>query len=128
MKAAEKARAYNAEYRKRNTDKQLAQTAKWRAENPESARAITRNRRARIKQSSGHHSAADIVTLFRLQKGRCANCKENTKKKFHVDHIVPLALGGSNGRENLQILCPPCNRKKGAMHPIVFAQREGRLL
>lgn len=30
-----------------------------------------------------------------------------------IDHIIPIVLGGSCDRDNLQALCEPCNRKKG---------------
>lgn len=33
---------------------------------------------------------------------------------MHVDHIVPLSLGGGNNLENLQTLCDECNLGKGA--------------
>lgn len=33
--------------------------------------------------------------------------------EFHVDHIIPRALGGADVEENLQLLCPRCNTKKG---------------
>jgi 5-methylcytosine-specific restriction endonuclease McrA len=46
----------------------------------------------------------------------------------HVDHILPLALGGDNRRKNIQLLCPTCNLSKGAHHPIDHAQRNGLLL
>lgn len=29
-----------------------------------------------------------------------------------VDHVVPLAIGGSNDSANLQYLCVPCHRLK----------------
>lgn len=32
---------------------------------------------------------------------------------LHVDHIVPRACGGQNVLENLQVLCEPCNVRKG---------------
>ena len=38
--------------------------------------------------------------------------KEELKKDFHIDHITPLACGGSNEAENLQILCKPCHFDK----------------
>ena len=30
-----------------------------------------------------------------------------------VDHIIPLALGGTDHEENLQTLCYSCNNEKG---------------
>ena len=33
-------------------------------------------------------------------------------KGFHIDHIVPLACGGTNEKINLQILCQPCHFEK----------------
>ena len=46
----------------------------------------------------------------------CAKCAAHVTERsgVHVDHVVPLARGGSNGRENLQILCAACNLAKGA--------------
>lgn len=31
-----------------------------------------------------------------------------------MDHIVPLARGGTNEMDNFQALCSPCNGSKGA--------------
>lgn len=121
-------RLSNAGYRKANVKKQSDYTAAWRKANPEASRAIVRNRRARMRSSCGKHDAHDIIGLVRIQGGKCAWCRRSVIKQRHVDHIIPIALGGSNNRSNLQILCPPCNRSKGSLHPIEFAQREGRLL
>lgn len=71
-----------------------------------------------------HRTAERIVYL---QAGRCACCRKRLAD-FHVDHIVPLARGGTNDRRNMQVLCPSCNLDKGANDPIEFAQRQGRLL
>lgn len=30
-----------------------------------------------------------------------------------IDHIVPRSKGGTHERENLRILCTPCNTKRG---------------
>jgi 5-methylcytosine-specific restriction endonuclease McrA len=32
---------------------------------------------------------------------------------MEVDHIKPISKGGKDQPSNLQLLCPPCNKKKG---------------
>lgn len=39
--------------------------------------------------------------------------KDPYKPKMEVDHIVPIAKWGTSHRSNLQVLCRPCNQKKG---------------
>jgi 5-methylcytosine-specific restriction endonuclease McrA len=103
---------------------------RYAEENPEVIRAIRRNRRARKRGAGGSHTAADIEWLLNKQKNKCAHswCRISLADGHHVDHMVPLALGGSNDRRNIQLLCEPCNLKKHAKHPIDFAQEHGLLL
>ena len=52
--------------------------------------------------------------LFGRQEGRCGGCKvEFLFRIMEVDHVVPRSRGGSDHLENLQLLCPNCNRIKG---------------
>ncbi|HEU0316590.1 MAG TPA: HNH endonuclease signature motif containing protein [Solirubrobacteraceae bacterium] len=44
--------------------------------------------------------------------GRCVECGADSLLEF--DHVIPLAMGGSDGERNLQLLCAECNRGKGA--------------
>jgi 5-methylcytosine-specific restriction endonuclease McrA len=44
--------------------------------------------------------------------GRCVECGADRLLEF--DHVIPLAMGGSDGERNLQLLCADCNRGKGA--------------
>ena len=44
--------------------------------------------------------------------GCCELCKKEIKKAFDVDHIIPLAEGGTNDEVNLQVLCKPCHFEK----------------
>ena len=107
------------------TDKQRADYAL----NPEKYRVVERRRRALAKGSAETHTPQDLVDIFAAQGGRCAYCRADLKRhKKHVDHIIPLARGGSNGRANLQYLCQPCNQSKSARDPVAFAQSIGLLL
>lgn len=42
--------------------------------------------------------------------------------KLHVDHIVPVAFGGTNDIDNLVTACEPCNLGKGARSLSVVPQ------
>jgi len=50
--------------------------------------------------------------IWTRDQGECQACGANAEIQF--DHIIPLAWGGSNNVENLQLLCGPCNRSKSA--------------
>lgn len=45
---------------------------------------------------------------------KCKKC--GSRKNPSIDHIKPVALGGSNEPDNLQTLCRSCNSKKGASY------------
>ena len=52
--------------------------------------------------------------LFGQQEGVCKGCRMDFPFKiFEVDHVVAQARGGTDHLENLQLLCPHCNRVKG---------------
>lgn len=85
-------------------------------------------RRARITGAGGFHTRQDVLTILKLQKYKCAVCECSVKKEYHVDHIMPLAKGGTSWPWNLQILCPTCNMKKRDHDPIDHAKTIGRLL
>ena len=57
--------------------------------------------------------------LLYRDRGRCALCLKDITgllaagRERHIDHMVPLAIGGTNDPINLQYLCPDCNLKKG---------------
>lgn len=53
--------------------------------------------------------------LWRAQGGLCAICRRPVDPKgFHVDHIVPWDYVGDELPDNLQVLCPDCNRMKNS--------------
>jgi 5-methylcytosine-specific restriction endonuclease McrA len=116
-----------------NRERAIRYTAEWAVRNPKHAKElkalIRRRRRSRELGSEGSHTRADLAAILKAQSHRCAYCRSDLRKtKRHVDHIQPLARGGSNDRANLQYLCAPCNLAKGARDPVEFAQGLGRLL
>jgi 5-methylcytosine-specific restriction endonuclease McrA len=129
---AEKGRQYSRQWRARNPEKNLEQVREWKAKNPDRVRALNqiykRTRRAKKIEAGGKFSLEDIAEILKQQNGRCAYCRCKLGKKFECDHIMPLVLGGSNDRRNIQAVCRSCNRRKRSMHPIQFAQQLGKLL
>jgi 5-methylcytosine-specific restriction endonuclease McrA len=114
-----------SEWRKENADWRLEYNRAFREKFPLTVRAHSFKRRKTIK--TGHVSAEDLNFIFSSQGGKCVVCRE-TLGEYHVDHIVPLALGGEHSKHNVQLLCPKCNGSKGAKHPIDFMQSIGMLL
>lgn len=94
-------------------------------------RCYQNTRRAKVAENGGSFTVEDVNRLYFLQKGKCASCikklKTDGRDRFHVDHVMPVALGGSSNPENLQLLCPGCNRKKSAKHPLDWAKENGKL-
>ncbi len=84
-------------------------------------RQAARIDRAQAMVAMGGHSRPvvrgaipdDVKQLVWMRDGgRCRHCGSGTELQF--DHVIPLALGGNSEPENLQLLCGPCNRRKGA--------------
>ncbi len=69
--------------------------------------------------------------LFGVQEGRCAGCRMVFPfRNFDGDHVIAQSKGGSDHRENLQLLCPACNRLKGtgSQAALIAKLKERRLL
>ncbi len=94
---------------------------RWSLKNHDKVMQYVRNRRARVLNAQGTISTEDIIKLLFRQKRKCYWCKIKLGNKYHVDHVWPLAKGGSNGPENIVIACQPCNSRKWAKSPIEFA-------
>mgnify|MGYP001610085319 CR=1 FL=1 len=125
---ARKKSAYNAEYRKANITRLKERDKKRRLENPEISRIHCRNRKARKLNIGGKLSCGIEAKLFSLQQGKCPCCRRSLGDDYHLDHIVPLAGGGANTDDNVQLLRAECNMSKHTKHPIDFMQSRGFLL
>lgn len=120
-----KARA--AAYYQENKERIQAAHSAYKRSNPEMVRRHYQNRRSRLIGVGGQLSKDIEARLLKLQKNKCANCACKLAR-HELDHIVAISNGGQNVDENMQLLCPTCNRRKHAKDPIAFAQEQGRLL
>lgn len=113
----------------RHSNRYKEKSKLWAKENPEKARLAGKTRRARKLGAAGTFTPEDVAEIRKLQRNKCAYCRVSLSKAIvHIDHIVSLSRGGSNHRRNLQLLCQPCNNRKHAKDPIVFARQLGKLL
>ena len=137
----EKEKARYAKYRAANKEKMSKSQAARNAKNPERRKAVEKkyrithpealrikyhNRKARA--TGGVLSRGLTAKLFKLQKGKCPCCAQPLGADFHMDHKMPLALGGANTDDNIQLLRSLCNTQKSAKHPVDFMQSRGFLL
>ena len=52
--------------------------------------------------------------LYGLQEGKCAGCNYYFPfRNMTIDHIHPQSKGGTDRKDNLQLLCGACNSTKG---------------
>jgi 5-methylcytosine-specific restriction endonuclease McrA len=124
----ERIRQKAAEYHIANKALLNERSAAWRKANPEKCRIQAHDRRARVKGVGGALSKDIYERLFKLQKGKCACCGTPLGKDGHLDHIMPISMGGKNEDANVQLLTQRCNNQKHAKHPVDFMREKGFLL
>lgn len=131
-KNIEHMRAKAREWYENNTERAKARVREYEQANPEKVKVWGRlranQRRARLSGAGGKYTQADVLKLYKLQRGKCANCRTDLKGKYHTDHRLAVVLGGSNDPHNIELLCPTCNMRKSGKLPHIFAQEEGRLI
>ena len=67
--------------------------------------------------------------LMRRQDNTCVYCAyRRTARTLDIDHMIPAVRGGSNDTNNLQVICRPCNQRKGMQTDKEFRARYSRLV
>jgi 5-methylcytosine-specific restriction endonuclease McrA len=64
-------------------------------------------------------------------QNRCEYCglaQASQEAAFHVDHAVPVSVGGPTRLDNLALACVSCSLRKGARRATVAALRMNRAL
>ena len=106
--------ARNRDYYEANKDRLLEQNRQYRQDNPEVWRQADARRRKRMRGGETFErweiikrDSVDGVPI-------CQICKQaiTDRNKIHVDHIIPLAQGGENTRDNVRVTCKSCNIRR----------------
>lgn len=122
----ERRQLINKKYRENNKEKVAELGKKWKQANPDAVRLMAHRRRCR--KGADVLSRGIIKKLYKSQKGKCPCCNNKLGDDYHLDHIMPLSLGGDNTDSNVQLLRSICNLNKHAKHPIDYMQSKGFLL
>lgn len=121
----ESERARQARFREKHRDRlrerdrglSAAKWAKLRNERPHEYKIITianaaKQRALRESLKTPRGLTAIVRQIWCEQEGKCAVCASS--EDLELDHILAVRNGGTNAADNLQFLCKPCNRSKGA--------------
>lgn len=116
----EKTKSYRRKIRDRSKYKDSIDRARkrWIDRNPEEWRMIRkvngirrRTRTYKLDPINLKEWKVKVATLGNV----CQICRKTEPEvKMTIDHIIPVARGGTNRTDNLQPLCVGCNCSKGA--------------
>jgi len=126
---AEERAEYDRLYYQAHREETAAYNHEYHAEHAEEKTARNRAAKARKRNATGTHTAADVKAQYKRQHGKCfwrkvnPACAVSLKGGHHVDHVIPLAgdRTSSNGPENIVLSCPKCNGSKAAKDPMDWA-------
>ena len=117
----EELNAYALEYNKTHKEEIAEyQKAYFKTDKGKSARSKAAHKRRAIKIGSTVEDFSPIE-VFERDGYICQACGCKTRPEFknqyhpkkpHLDHIIPLSLGGEHSRRNTQTLCAHCNLTK----------------
>jgi 5-methylcytosine-specific restriction endonuclease McrA len=113
-----KRRQATADWRRQNPDVVAAQYRQWRLANADQVRAKVQRRRARLL--GAWIEDVDPQGIWDRDKGICQLCSSPVdpdlpwpdRMSKTLDHIVPLAKGGTHEWANVQLSHAVCNSRK----------------
>jgi len=107
QKYAEKTRDKAKEYREATKDTR----AEYKKQNRHKFIAYQAKRRIKTKEIYSEFDSFVAEEAYIL-----SSLRKQTGVLWHVDHILPISLGGKHFAENLQVIPALLNLKKGAKH------------
>lgn len=98
-----------------NTNDEEVQLLLWDRQRKHDSK-LDRLRKIRAQEANFDEARRERVSdevrafVWERDEGRCVKC--GSQEDLQFDHIIPVAKGGGNMIENVQILCGECNRQK----------------
>jgi len=125
QKNPDKVKEQRKRYHEKYPEKRHENSKQWRFKNPEKLKEqkARGNFTRRARKRNVYYENVDPLMVLDRDKWKCRGCGIKTPQILRgtwednapeVDHIIPLALGGSHVANNLQCLCRKCNQEKGA--------------
>jgi 5-methylcytosine-specific restriction endonuclease McrA len=112
--AAAEARAAEAERLRREAEAREAEAATVEGRRRQARRLAEQRRREREAAAPGSATEEQLAARWAFYGGRCWMCQGVATT---MDHVKPLASGGSQWPSNQRPACWPCNVRKGAHWP-----------
>ena len=119
----DKVSAYTSAWYKTNVEHVSHMNAAWKKANPDKVKAQRHRRRSRKTGAGGSYTQAEVNTLVVLCNWVCGYCGERSYQ--HLDHVVPVASGGSSSIDNMLPTCSGCNLSKGKKEVLVWLASKG---
>jgi 5-methylcytosine-specific restriction endonuclease McrA len=67
-----------------------------------------------VRRRKSSISVKKIKKLYRDQDEKCAYCFKPLNYQYHIEHVIPIAAGGSCKESNIVISCAKCNLVAGS--------------
>lgn len=100
-------RSYMSAYIEKNREEHNKRSREWSKANRPKRLANARARRA----APGFISSEEWTAVLNSWGGRCLACGKSGR--IEMDHVTPVAKGGTHTVDNVQPLCRGCNAAKG---------------
>jgi len=100
------------DYYNKNKDKIAITSKEYRRNNIESILISNRNRKNKLRALSVNSDITNTYLAELLKNSlKCPICgsKYINKSDKHIDHIIPISVGGEHCKDNIRVICKRCN-------------------
>ena len=130
-KHVEKRKEAAKEYRENNKEKYKKYFSQHHQDKKEDETYIMKrklrkheHRQKQFNTADGTITVEELKNLKLRQNDQCGYCgtilSQLPETNVHLDHIVPLSLGGAHTISNVVFACSACNLSKNNTHPDIF--------